>query len=172
MQLQWDVAIKAVCDGVSVNTQTATGMTLLHVACCWGPKSAVETLLLDLGAQPSIEDHDGWRPMHYAACYEQLEFCKMLPKEDLAARVSFFYRRRTPLEVALVHAANPLRPGELVHWMVDQPECPLDGFYLSPRLSPLPLTTLPYIAAAAAGRRRWSALRAAFVGAVAVCGLV
>jgi hypothetical protein len=166
----WDAAFQAVRDGVSVNTQTKVGATLLHMACCWGLASVIKTLLYDLGADPSIEDCDNWRPMHYAACHGRLTVCKMLPKADLAARASSRYKRRTPLEIALNHVANPLRPGDLVHWMVDQPECPLDGFYLSPRLSPLPLTTLPYIAAAAAGRRRWSALRAAFVGAVGVCG--
>jgi hypothetical protein len=162
--VQWDAMLQAVRNGVCVNTRSTEGIALLHVASGFGPKAAVRTLLVELGANPSIETWRGWRPMHLAAFTGRLAICKLLPRTDLAMRVPCERWWFTPLGLAIACARNYK---ELAQWCVDQPECPLDDTYYTYNCEEIAATTLPVIGVAKEQRRRWSPLRAAFVGAVA-----
>jgi hypothetical protein len=164
---QWDAVLQALRNGACVDTRTSTGFTLLHLACSCAPEAIVRTLLVELGANPSIETCRGWRPMHYAAYMNRLGICKLLPRTDLKVRVRGEQEHWfTPLGLVIATAEDPYEPEELARWCADQPECPLDDTYYTYFVAEVAATSLPYIAVAKEHRRRWSPLRAAFVGAV------
>jgi hypothetical protein len=165
---KWDAVVQAVRNGACVDTRSrarwSEGCTLLHVASINGLEAVVRILLVELGANPAIEDCHGWRPMHYAAYKGRLAICKLLPRTDLAMRVlccGIYYL--APLGLAVTYSRNPR---EFAQWCVDQPDCLLDDTY--PEWCSEKVASLPVIAVAREQRRRWSPLRAAFVGAVAL----
>uniref|UniRef100_A0A8D2PT04 Protein phosphatase 1 regulatory subunit 16A n=1 Tax=Zosterops lateralis melanops TaxID=1220523 RepID=A0A8D2PT04_ZOSLA len=59
-------------DGADLDVPRAHGATLLHVAAANGYMEAAE-LLLEHRARPDARDHDGWQPLHAAACWGQVD---------------------------------------------------------------------------------------------------
>lgn len=65
------------------NTSNHEGLTLLHVCCFIGP-NAVECirLLLQMGANPNLYDHSGWKPLHVAAACQHADVISLLQKAN------------------------------------------------------------------------------------------
>jgi hypothetical protein len=157
-------------------------ITLLHLACrCEDVSVAVVQRLLELGASSSWADRSGNVAMHKAAqgCdYNSFEKCKMLPAADLGCRNS---HQQTPLHVlahdlkfcVLYHAdIRTRRLEDMLRWMVDTVECPVDAVDMKGRTAADILcmngTAAPYasiVHSAAIWKRRWTPQRAAWIAA-------
>ncbi|XP_048338607.1 LOW QUALITY PROTEIN: protein phosphatase 1 regulatory subunit 16A [Sphaerodactylus townsendi] len=64
-------------EGVDLNTPLDHRATLLHIASANGYLEAAE-LLLEHKASMSVQDSDGWQPLHAAACWGQVHLVELL----------------------------------------------------------------------------------------------
>nr|XP_056710123.1 protein phosphatase 1 regulatory subunit 16A [Euleptes europaea] len=64
-------------EGVDLNTPLDHRATLLHIASANGYQEAAE-LLLEHKASMSVQDSDGWQPLHAAACWGQIHLVELL----------------------------------------------------------------------------------------------
>ncbi len=62
---------------VEINKKDESGMTPLHIAISKGNKEIAQ-LLLDAGANGSIQDDEGFTALHYAMEYEMLDLAKVI----------------------------------------------------------------------------------------------
>ncbi|XP_060099029.1 protein phosphatase 1 regulatory subunit 16A [Heteronotia binoei] len=64
-------------EGVDLDTPLDHRATLLHIASANGYLEAAE-LLLEHKASMSVQDNDGWQPLHAAACWGQIHLVELL----------------------------------------------------------------------------------------------
>lgn len=153
----WDAVFDAVTKGFPYQTVVFGDVknTLLHLAVRDNQPGVVQRLMA-MGMNPANVNTYGWNAMHMAAYHCKLDVCMVLPTHLLGAKSVW---GNTPLAIAAKHQVV-----KIVRWMLDQPCCPLevtDGLWLT--------STRPEavaIRAAFAARKRWTALRAAWIGAV------
>ncbi len=156
--------------------------TLLHLACRRKyVNAAVVQRLLELGASSLRKNRSGNVAMHEAAHgygHDSLKKCKMLPVAGLGCRNKY---QETPLHVlaheldfaCVVRDDKTLRRLEdMLHWMVDAVECPVDAVDVWGRTAAnflrINAAAAPYasiVHSAAVWKRRWTAQRAAWIAA-------
>jgi hypothetical protein len=193
-RLVWQIVLRAVEAGKLAVDRPVTRMSellLLHHAAEFCSVGVMQRLL-QLGAPPSQRDCVGHTPMHYAAKSrrEALAKCKLLPVADLASLTN--HAHETPLHVLawnlrrlLLQPVGALEPAraerfggceaaavhlEVLEWMLDQPECPIDAANCYGDLTAAHLlggtSARAMVRTAQAARARWTPLRAAWTGVV------
>jgi hypothetical protein len=162
----WDAVFTAAEKGVPYQTAVfgIEEFTLLHLAVRDNLPAVVQRLMA-MGMSPARLNKHGWNAMHVATYYcKTADVCMVLPHELLTGTTLM---GNTPLQFAV-----ELENVQLVQWMLDQPCCPVETRNKGGRTA---LETLPMcsggreavaIRAAFAARQRWTALRAAWVGAI------
>ena len=157
----WDAVFVAAEKGFAYQTAVFGDdrRTLLHLAVCDNLPAVVQRLMA-MGMSPLLLNKLGWNAMHVAACFcNTADVCMVLPIELLAGTTLM---GNTPLTIA-VRARNV----EVVQWMLDQPCCSVEVRDVD--LIDYGTPGVVAIRAAFAARKRWTALRAAWVGAVITC---
>jgi Rnl2 family RNA ligase len=164
--------------GLSVNAaESKYGYTALHVAVAQSSAKWVKHLL-ELGADPTARNRYGVTPMHMAAWVgpETVQKCALLPVEGLTYTD---IRGLTPLHYVIrrfrrVDLGTRIK---VLRWMLAQPNCPINAVDLHGR-TPLQfgegVWTDPekrLLVEASAAHKRWTALRRAWVGVVALAAL-
>jgi hypothetical protein len=167
---------------------------VLHSAALGCSVEFVQRLLALNKCSPSSPTSDGEVPMHFAArSNDAVAMCKLFPVADLGTSTKAF-KDDTPVRACLTRLSVGwlrLRGGpaarkaskaalELVQWMVDQPECrfipkvtDLAYYFSSPWYQEgragygFACAVESVIGAAGAARKRWTPLRAVWVGTVA-----
>jgi len=173
-----------VCDGIAAKRIVVGSNALFLQKAVLVCTASVVQRLLELGV-PAKHTKDGRSMMHLAlqTRVHKLEKCQLLAASDLA------YCTSTLASPVMFCAREVLIPGmfhesmEVLRWMAAQPECPiaeLETVYSQLQLGPSMQCRLHLAAAmqavtqvladAIAGRQRWSALRAAWVGVVGAAG--
>ncbi|XP_064110415.1 protein fem-1 homolog A-like [Macrobrachium nipponense] len=93
---QWETVKEALYKLVKLNPRNSSGSTLLHMACSRNymdvedsiipasvtPKTEIVDLLLEIGCDPSVTDHEGNTPLH------ELAMNKVCPKDAVDALLS------------------------------------------------------------------------------------
>jgi hypothetical protein len=162
----WDAVFAATEEGCDIRW-FGDDCLLLDLAFRDGLPCVVQRLMA-MGINPATPSGGhGWNVMHVAAkgCTSPKVFM-VLPVELLTSVSS---SGSTPL-----HIAVQFRNAQAVQWMLDQPCCPVEAknaigtardcvWEMDPR------PEVVAICAAFAARKRWTALRAAWVGAVITC---
>jgi hypothetical protein len=153
----WDAVFAAVEKGFAYQTVVFgdEGYTLLHLAIRDNLPGVVQRLMT-MGLSPAATDKDGWNAMHVAAFCKTADVCMVLPVELLGDRSRV---GNTPLHIA-IRARNV----QVMQWMLDQPCCSVEARDIDLVEDRTPEAVA--IRAAFAARERWTALRAAWVGAV------
>ncbi len=170
-----------VCDGIAAKRIVVGSNALFLQKAVLECTASVVQRLLELGV-PAKHTKDGRSLMHLAmqTRVHKLEKCKLLAPSDLAhctstraSPVMFCVRDATTIPVDFHESMEVLR------WMAAQPECPiteLETVYSQLQLrsllenKPNVVAAMQVLADAIAGRQRWSALRAAWVGVVGAAG--
>lgn len=85
--------------GARLDQRDMDGRTRLHRSASGGDASEELVLLLELGADPNVQDGQGWAPLHFAAAYGYVENVAALlgVGADPALRTS---HRLLPLDLA------------------------------------------------------------------------
>lgn len=120
--------------------------------------------LLNLGMNPAKLTYRGWSAAHMAASCNSVDMLMLLPPESLS-RTTF--AGSTPLHLA-VHRNYV----QVVQWLLEQPCCPVDAKNMYGRTAEEDNyyncgVAAEAIRAAFVAHRRWTALRAVWVAAVA-----
>jgi hypothetical protein len=180
-QAAWQEVFRGIETGtLAANAILATSferITLLHYAALRCSAATMQRLL-QLGASPYVLDSNGCVPMYYVmfSCKDVVSKCKMLPCEQLFTIGGHeFYPTLFHMAVSCQHVGGWQRI-ELLQWMVEQAECPLE-VPLETGVTVLQVlerngreAAHAVVVAAMALRARWSCARAAWTGAVATAG--
>jgi ankyrin repeat protein len=163
-------------EGLPVNAQSSHhGYAAVHFA-AENNLRALATLVC-LGANLSLEDDSGRRPMHLCAVTDRMSdmdiinACELLPATDLAHQDK---KGRTPLHLAVM-----MWRYELVQWMLRQTRCdpfqkdntgirPMQMVYWYGGSANKAVRMRQVFAVGLAERRRWSPGRATWAAAVTV----